>query len=139
MLGGDSKMDGKNYEELNLEQKMLYDVRKVLGSEKIMDFTYFEEIGMLTIHYKASDYSSERTLQYGHLKIYEEVFENYEVKDVSLFSHMNLFDQYGQETDKVTFRSRLTKDIASKINWDNFITTNLPDIAESYYIHPTLL
>jgi hypothetical protein len=124
---------------LTTEQQMQQDVQKALGSDKIKDFNYYGgDDKLVIINYKASDYSSERTLQNDHIKIYEKLFENYDIESVSIFSWMIFFDSYGQETEMVGVRSMITKETADKINWDNLLTDNLPKVANTYYVHPAL-
>ncbi len=124
---------------LSTEQQIQQDVQKILGSDKIKDLTYYEGAGLLIINYKASDYSSEITLQNDHIRIYEKIFENYDAEDISIFSWMIFIDTYGQEKEMVGVRSSTTKATANKINWNNLITDNLPKVADTYYIHPALI
>ena len=125
--------------QLTTEQQIQQDVQKILGSDKIKDLTYYEGAGLLIINYKASDYSSEITLQNDHIRIYEKIFEDYDAEDISIFSWMIFIDTYGQEKEMVGVRSSTTKTTANKINWDNLITDNLPKVADTYYIHPALI
>lgn len=124
--------------ELIKKEQIEEDITKILGSDELIDLTYFDGTRQVIIKYKASDYSGERTLQYDHIKIYEKLFDNYDLEEVAIFSWMTFFDQYGQEVERVAVRSIIIKSTADKINWGNFITTNLPNIAEDYYVHPVL-
>jgi len=135
---GDNSSTNENQILLTTEQQIQQDVQKILGSDKIKDLTYYGDTGQIIINYKASDYSSERTLQYDHIKIYEKLFENYNVEEVSIFSWMIFVDTYGQEKEMIGVRSMMTKETADKINWDNLITDNLSKVANTYYVQPAL-
>ena len=45
-------------------------------------------------------------------------------------------DKYGNEFQDVVMKISISAETRSKINYDNFLYTNLPDIADAYWEHP---
>lgn len=52
--------------------------------------------------------------------------------------HLTLVDQYGEESLSRVALITIERATWEKINWDNFLTDNLPNIADSYWLHPAL-
>ncbi len=65
----------------------------------------------------------------------EEVMQ---LKAISLIYEMTLVDKYGNEEDYPVHIMTLSTETISKINWDNFLYDNLPEIADTYFLHPAL-
>ncbi len=53
-------------------------------------------------------------------------------------SHLVLVDQYGKESLSRVALITINRETWEKINWDNFLTDNLPDVADGYWLHPAL-
>ncbi|TSB48174.1 hypothetical protein [Alkalicoccobacillus porphyridii] len=49
-----------------------------------------------------------------------------------------LVDQYGNEKDEIAMTSSFTADTREKINFDNVLFDNLPNIADEYWHHPAM-
>jgi predicted PurR-regulated permease PerM len=52
--------------------------------------------------------------------------------------YLTLVDQYGKEELSKVASITIKRDTWEKINWENFLTDNLPTIADSYWNHPAL-
>ncbi len=61
-----------------------------------------------------------------------------QVMKITLNPHLKLVDQYGNETIDKVMTVRITRKTWEKINWDNFITDSIPNIAETYWEHSVL-
>lgn len=53
-------------------------------------------------------------------------------------SYLTLVDTYGKESISKVLMVTVTKETWEKINWENFLTDNLPNIADTYWEHPVL-
>lgn len=61
-----------------------------------------------------------------------------EITVVNFSSSLHLIDQYGNtELTKVGLVT-FNKSTWEKINWDNFLTDNIPTVADYYWVHPAL-
>lgn len=49
-----------------------------------------------------------------------------------------LVDTYGNESDDVVMKLELSNETLKKINWDNFLSKNYPNIADFYWQHPSM-
>ena len=47
-----------------------------------------------------------------------------------------LVDVYGRESDSVIIRADYSKRNVAKMNWDNILLENIPEIADAWYEHP---
>lgn len=60
------------------------------------------------------------------------------IDSVTVNAFLPLVDQYGNEAPGKVMTVNLTRETWSKINWNNFNEDNLPNIADFYFVHPTL-
>jgi hypothetical protein len=61
-----------------------------------------------------------------------------EYQDVTISGKFPLVDKFGNTTDEIVITASYTRATIEKINWDNFLYTNVLDIADTLYIHPAL-
>ncbi len=71
-------------------------------------------------------------------KLFEHFFELEEITRVDLKWQLPLVDAYGNEELGVVMEILLTRDTVERINWDNFLFENLPEVADIYQEHPAL-
>ena len=72
------------------------------------------------------------------LEIFQPIFEQDEVSEVSIMWQLELIDQYGNSEYEMVMSTTFTKETAEKVNWENVAYENVPNIADSYYEHPAL-
>jgi len=63
---------------------------------------------------------------------------NQDVNAIVVEPQLTLVDQYGEESLSRVALITIGRTTWEKINWNNFLTDNLPDIADSYWLHPAL-
>ncbi|PIQ91517.1 MAG: hypothetical protein COV70_03370 [Parcubacteria group bacterium CG11_big_fil_rev_8_21_14_0_20_39_22] len=61
-----------------------------------------------------------------------------DVNAIVVEPHLTLVDQFGEESLSRVALITIERETWEKINWNNFLTDNLPDIADSYWLHPAL-
>lgn len=49
-----------------------------------------------------------------------------------------LQDQYGKATDEIVMTLSFPRETLDKIDWNNFMWKNIPEISEDYFEHPVL-
>src|SRR5690606_4973824 len=69
-------------------------------------------------------------------KIFEHLFKVEGVSQAVLKWQLPLVDQYGNEQLGEVLRVEINKEIADKINWENFDYKNIPNISLDYFEHP---
>lgn len=72
------------------------------------------------------------------IEIVQELSTNSTAESITVNAYIKLIDQYGNEDMGRVMTVNLTKETWSKINWDNFITENLPTVADLYFVHPAI-
>lgn len=60
------------------------------------------------------------------------------INSINIMSYMNLVDQYGNMSSKMVSIITFKRETWEKINWENFINDNVPQVADYYWIHPAL-
>lgn len=72
------------------------------------------------------------------VNLMKKLFNLPEISEVALLWHLPLTDKYGNVEDEVVMKVTFTREIAEKINWENFQRENIPAIAADYFEHPAL-
>lgn len=111
---------------------------------QIYTYDYTNDYKNIDIEYMADENLSTNLTRMGMWKDALEVLKGLpmvldsQVMKITLNPCLKLTDQYGNETVDKVMAIRITREAWEKINWDNFIMDNIPNIAESYWEHPAL-
>ncbi|MMZ49335.1 hypothetical protein D1872_110290 [compost metagenome] len=71
-------------------------------------------------------------------KLLEQISKIQEVEECVFFWHFPLVDQHGNEKDEMIMKIGFTQPTLNKINWDNFVHNNIPNVADQYWQHPAV-
>jgi len=71
--------------------------------------------------------------------MFEKLFKDPRVNLVRISTYLKGVDEYGKEGSFVGTRFIMSRETAEKINWNNFLYSNLPNVADEAYINPVLL
>jgi len=135
-------------EDMSLDQYLEYKVKEVIGEKTNMDKPVFVSIsngdeGIKDITLNPNDNLTNNMIVSGMLidasDFYKAIKDDEEVKKlngVSLIYQMTLVDKLGNESINPVLILTVSPETMNKINWDNFITDNLPDVADTYFLHP---
>ena len=61
-----------------------------------------------------------------------------DISSIVVQPYLMLVDQYGNEKLSKVAIITIKRNTWGKINWDNFSTDNLPNVADTYWLHPAL-
>jgi hypothetical protein len=108
-------------------------VNKVTGKDQYM----------VVIKYNASDNLNKDMIIKGIDIECSDVFKalytsKYDFESVAAVANFPLVDEYGNKSVGPIVKIRLDNETANKIDWDNFLWTNLEDVADSYWLHHDL-
>ena len=109
---------------------------------KVYTYDYANNYQNVDIEYMADENLTTGMTKTGMWMDAMEVLEelptvlNTQVMKITLNPQFKLVDQYGQESIEKVMTIRVTRETWEKINWDNFITDNIPTISETYWEHP---
>lgn len=120
-----------------------------MGDKRVIQievFTYdiVNNYQNVDIEYMADENLTTGLTRFGMWMDAQEVLEDLplvlssQVMKITLNPHLELVDRYGNELIGRVMTIRVTRETWEKINWGNFITDNIPKIAETYWEHPTL-
>ncbi|WP_026572513.1 hypothetical protein [Bacillus sp. UNC438CL73TsuS30] len=71
-------------------------------------------------------------------KVFQSIFKNNEVEEVTIFWQYPMTDAYGKSKDENVIKISLTKETFKKIEWENFYYNNYKTIADQFWMHPAL-
>ncbi|OPX65517.1 MULTISPECIES: hypothetical protein [unclassified Methanoregula] len=71
-------------------------------------------------------------------KLMEILFENPSVEKCNFETSIDLTDEYGNKVNKIVLNITVNRATHEKINYDNFNTDNLWNIADSHWRHPAI-
>lgn len=128
--------------ELEIEKAVV----ELLGEETNMDeprIINIDALGDVTlIEYNADSNLTGGLTRFGIwsdvIEIVRKLSEDPTQESITVNAYIPLVDQYGNEAPGKVMTVNLDKATWSKINWDNFLTDNLPNVADIYYIHPAI-
>ena len=64
--------------------------------------------------------------------------EDSRIDEIEIEIWFPLVDEHGNTEMDSVMKVNATKNNWQKINWDNFLTENIPNVVDSYWIHPAL-
>ena len=137
--------------ERKIEEKFI----QIMGAETNMDEQRIRQIKITTydyannyqnadIEYLADENLSTNLTKRGMWVDAKEILKELpnalepQIMKITLNPHLKLVDVYGEESVDRVMTIRITRDTWEKISWDNFLTENVPNIAETYWEHPAL-
>ena len=62
----------------------------------------------------------------------------YDFDQISIEGTFILVDKFGQESESQVVRATYSRATTERINWSNFLTENIFDVADSSWVHPAL-
>lgn len=137
--------------ELSKEEKIKNDIKDILGSsnrdvQKVRQISVKKRMdnkSLVEVRYNADDNWGNDEIKFGiwidAQEIFEKVYTDYsDIGRVAVFAYFPLQDKYGNSEDELVMKIMLDDETASKINWENFLTDNMPQVADNYYIHSAL-
>jgi len=72
----------------------------------------------------------------GTADVLQEMKDMDEIETVDFNIVFPMQDKYGETSDDIVMKFSFSKETRERINWENFVTDNLPEIADSYWQHP---
>ena len=61
-----------------------------------------------------------------------------DIHSITVEPYLILVDQYGKEELSKVALITINRATWEEINWENFLTDNIPNIADNYWLHPAL-
>ncbi len=134
----------------SLEEFALWVVEEEVGNEtnrsEYPDRVIDTNVGIdnVVLHLVSDDNLTVNMVRSGilrdSLKLFERIYgyEHVDIFVVNLVWYAPLTDKYGNESLGQIVDVGIYDDTAAKVNWDNVLFRNLPDIADYYTEHPAL-
>lgn len=134
ILQGDvSDIVGKNVEDNNTEGKLRIAIENVVGEDRLKDFMYIPENNYTLITFKGSDSLSTNLIveaAYLDIKDILKNIQNVIDTDVRICVTFPIIDVYGNSQEQMVIKSDYKLDTIKKINFDNFVSENVPYVAD---------
>lgn len=130
-------------QENTIERTIELATLEELGAKTPIQLIEFENNG-LNIEYTASDNLSINLIKQGVLIDAKDLTQRLssivpeETISINIMASRELVDQYGDTELTTVHIVSFDRSTWEKINWDNFITDNIPTVADYYWVHPAL-
>jgi len=111
------------------------DVEDLVGGQKSIAVS---DDGYVVIMRPDEEYWSLISIESDTTDMFKKLFEDQRVTSARISTYLKGIDEYGNEGTTRGASVTMTKETASRINWDNFLYSNLPDVADDAYINPKL-
>ena len=111
------------------------DVEDLVGGQKSIAVS---DDGYVVIMRPDEEYWSLISIESDTTDMFKKLFEDQRVTSARISTYLKGIDEYGNEGTTRGASFTMTKETASRINWDNFLYSNLPDVADDAYINPKL-
>ncbi|MCK8818119.1 hypothetical protein MWH28_12205 [Natroniella sulfidigena] len=113
------------------------------GNARYLGHSFSDSDGVLEIKLRASENLTSNMTRGGIKLDTKDVFSEFftefsEVDDLVLSWKMKLVDQRGNESLSRVLLISNTRENNQTINWGNVITDNIPNIVDSYWVHPAI-
>ena len=114
-----------------------------LGTESAIKRIAIEN-NKLNIEYISEGNITGSLTNYGILKDAEELIKSIsstipqEVSTINISLSMELVDSYGNTSVEKVSLITMERPTWERINWDNFLTGDIPSVADYYWLHPAL-
>jgi hypothetical protein len=124
-------------------EKIIVDLLGDTSNEDVSRIRNIDALGDVTlIEYNAdanlTSGMTRRSIWSDVIDIIKKLSADPAAESITVNAYIKLVDQYGNEDQGKVMTVNLSKETWSKINWDNFNTENLPNVADFYYIHPAI-
>lgn len=125
----------ERYKSMPLEKAL----QAIAESESMeYDGVTIDDNGVVNLYMITSDYASKDSLTYHAVNIMEKVKGRDDYSKLGIRYKMNLYDKKGNAESNLIMVVDISKDTVDSINYENFITSNLPDLADGFFVHPVL-
>lgn len=125
----------ESYKSMSLEKAL----QAIAESESMVyDGVTIDDNGVVDLYMIANDYTSKDSLIYRTVNIMEKIKGRNNYSQLGIRYKMNLYDKKGNAESNLVMVVDISKDTIETINYDNFRTSNLPDLADEFFVHPAL-
>ena len=123
------------------EEAIKEKIIKVVGEENLETFNYIPDNNFALIKFKGSEnLTSKMTAEGMYMDIANILKEIQEDIDVNVDINVTypLQDSYGNIEEDIVINATFNNETIKKINFDNFLSKNIPSIADEWWNHQAL-
>lgn len=128
-------------EEISKEQEMREEIKKVVGEEDIELFNYVPSNNFSLIKFRGNESLTKKmTVEKMYLDMFNilEKIQPFIDTDVDFNVVYPLQDRYGNVSDSIVIKATFKNETIKKINFENALFGNIPDMADEWWQHNAL-
>lgn len=128
-------------EELSSEEVMKKAIKEVIGEENFQEFNYVPENNFSLIKFRGADNLSDKMTVKG---MYLDMFNILKKLQPNIDTNIDfnvvypLVDKYGNSEDEIVIKATFTEETIKKINFDNALFDDIPDMADEWWNSPAV-
>ncbi|MBM7644061.1 hypothetical protein JOD45_000252 [Scopulibacillus daqui] len=138
----------KEYEENSFKDEISESVHKGFGNknsfnkkDSIIEINYNDNNNFLLIKVFGKDNLSKNMIKKGMWmsisKTLKDLKDNTKFDKIAFNIVFPMQDQYGNASNNIVMKATFDRDTLDKINWENFMFENIPNVANEYWEHPS--
>jgi len=127
--------------EKSAEEHLFEAIKGVVGEENLITFNYVPANNFALIKFKGSEnFSNDLTIKGMYLDISDILKELQDDIDVNVDFNVvyPMVDKYGNVSEDIVIKATFNIDTIKAINFENFIYSNIPDVADEWWNHNAL-
>lgn len=134
---------------MSLDEQIKYIIKINIGDETNMDLPRINTINteeekedgkLVYLCLNGDDNFTANMIRRGmwidSIKLFKYLFTIEEIGEITIIWQFELTDKYGNSELTKVMGMTLTREIEEKINWDSFLTDNIPNVTEDYWESP---
>lgn len=125
----------ESYKSMSIDKAL----QSIAESENMkFDGTTIDENGRVNLFLIASDYASKSSLTFDTIDIMEKFKGRDDYSELVIHYKMNLIDKKGNLVPTMVMVVNISRETINSINYEHFLSENLPDLATQFSTHPVL-
>lgn len=132
-------------EELSSEEVIKKATKEVIGEENFQGFNYVPENNFSLIKFRGADNLSDNLSDKMTVKgMYLDIFNILKKIQPNIDTNVDfnvvypLVDKYGNSEDEIVIKATFTEETIKKINFDNALFDDIPDMADEWWNSPAV-
>ncbi len=132
------QLDTDTGEDVDQETLLYTAIEEVVGSDRLIQFVYNPYMNTTRIVFKGADSLTPNMIVSGAYLDIKDILKAIQPlidTDVYIFVKYPLVDAYGNSEDHKVIQADFSLDTIKKINFDKFLSDNIPVVADSWWNH----
>ncbi|MBM0065947.1 hypothetical protein [Alkalicoccobacillus gibsonii] len=127
-----------NEEELSLEERIHLSAEDAFGEVDDIVYNQFDDFVLVKVvgPENLTNNLTKQSWYKKQLEVLEDLKEEEDIKQIDFNIVSTMVDRFGNKSDDIVMKTSFSQETREKINFDNVLFENVPNIADEYWNHP---